>query len=333
MFKQTCPPFIYFHIYIFIHSCTYMQSNQSNSSIYFCSGHPSHQSEDLWCAAPGSSCSQPWKHCVCRPHGRSSVSTLHRGQSVWMKNKNLLWCWKHFVCFLSGLFGTTLPPGSSVSGSRHENCHQRIQRAVSDSKHGDGRHQSEASGPADGALSEGGPRVRVEKHFTVAWWFRTRQLLSLWYTKQRVVFRLEEGQPALELRIRVEEEVLTEATKTPGPGSSLISTLPELEAAIVEPLCVPGCGEESQASLQAADDQKDCRAADLESAQQNMRFVLTTCDPYSPWLLKDSGNKKSHQECFIEHLLLLGWIRHSLVLKGHFSPNGKKCFNSLIVLV
>lgn len=98
----------------------------------------------------------------------------------------------------------------------------------------------------------------------------------------------------MELRIRAEEEVLTEAlraaevaqlaepTKTPGPGSSLMSTIPELEAATVEPLRVPGCGEESPASLQAADDQKDCRAADLKSAQQNMRFVLTMCDRYSP---------------------------------------------------
>lgn len=78
---------------------------------------------------------------------------------------------------------------------------------------------------------------------------------------------------------------LAEPTKTPGPGSSSISTIPELEAATVEPLRVPGCGEESLASLQAAGDQKHCRAADLKSAQQNMRFVLT-CDPYSPKRLR-----------------------------------------------
>lgn len=75
---------------------------------------------------------------------------------------------------------------------------------------------------------------------------------------------------------------LAEPTKTPGPGSSLISAIPELEAATVEPPHVPGCGEQSLASLLAADDQKDCRAADLKSAQQNKRFVLTTCDRYSP---------------------------------------------------
>lgn len=93
------------------------------------------------------------------PQSVCYIRTKHMNEKQEFPAENIL-----FASCLD--FGTTFPPGSSVSGSRHENCHQRIQCAVSDSKHGDGRHQSEASGPADGALSEGRSHVRVEEHFT-----------------------------------------------------------------------------------------------------------------------------------------------------------------------
>lgn len=53
------------------------------------------------------------------------------------------------------------PPGSKVSGSRHQNSHQRVQRAVGDTAHRLGRHQPHAPGPAGGALPTGRPGTQV----------------------------------------------------------------------------------------------------------------------------------------------------------------------------